>query len=422
MKDSSTSENGKQPGIGVSPISGSTITEKMEALKNSGDSPNLKQSSTLGKKPSPKSLDAPKVEKAVKKGRMNKREALDKNLEIWTAEKRMIIKEGHLAFSVEKGIQANREVYSSIASFGHVAQYFSRPEPSVIEEERYQRSLNISRVRKCARYILEGHKNNSYILPGITVIVQDSDVAERTRRSHFESLQEGTRFGLLYVPLESKIMVLDGQHRVEAIRLALKENSDLSYECIPVFILFDRGVDFSRQAFSDLNSHAVKPPTGLNRAFNSRDPVTQATYAMFEKHKILKEAMELEKNVLPKNSQKLLTFNQVYSGNKILMDAGSEPSEIIDFWAHLLSQMLGWTKALQERGMPEYRMKSLSTTGLVTEAMALCAIENPQAPFGSIDYTRNNKAFDPLFHNGRLVKNRRAIQACAEILNNLMGL
>src|SRR5262245_1838464 len=133
-----------------------------------------------------------------------------------------------------------------------IPKVFLFDEEELTAELRAQRALNRTRIPQIARYIVENPRD--YIFSSITASV-DGEVA-------FEPVgKDGSarNVGRLMIPMTSRFLINDGQHRRAAIEEALKERPELGDETISVVFFADAGLRRSQQMFADLNRHAIRP-------------------------------------------------------------------------------------------------------------------------------------------------------------------
>src|SRR5262245_9010545 len=145
-----------------------------------------------------------------------------------------------------RGVQARREYYVSMCPLRLVPKVFLFDEDELIPELRAQRTLNRARVPEIVRYIVG--QRDGYVFSAITASI-DADV----RFQPIGAGAEGTRVGVLHVPMSAKFIINDGQHRRAAIEAALRERPDLADESIAVVFFLDKGLERCQQMFADLN-------------------------------------------------------------------------------------------------------------------------------------------------------------------------
>ncbi|QCJ00891.1 DNA sulfur modification protein DndB [Agrobacterium larrymoorei] len=250
---------------------------------------------------------------------------------------------GTLEFPAVRGIQAGREYYVSMCPLGFVHKIFifnEKNEKALTPEMRVQRHLNRSRVPEIARYLVSNP--SSYVFSAITASI-DGEAVFRP----FDQDVSG-RHGTLEVPMSSKIILNDGQHRQAAIAQALLQSPELADETIAVVLFHDRGLARCQQMFSDLNRYAVRPPRSLNVLYDHRDD-----RALVAKH-ILKgipdfaDLVELERSSLSARAKQLFTLSALYTATAALFVGHDFPNQdargeiALDFWRQVSAVMPHW--------------------------------------------------------------------------------
>ena len=208
------------------------------------------------------------------------------------------------SFDAIRGIQAGREFYVAMCPLKIIPKLFVFTEFDLPPELRAQRTLRTSRIPALKNYILNNPKD--YIFSSLTASVDGTMKFEPT-----PSLGEEGKQGRLYVSMESRLLINDGQHRRQAIEEALKENPDLGHEMISVVFFEDKGLIRSQQMFSDLNKNAVKPTKSLNLLYDHRDEFAKFIVAMCSELEIFSGRVELEKTAISNRSVKFFTLNGI---------------------------------------------------------------------------------------------------------------
>ena len=168
-----------------------------------------------------------------------------------TMKQSKLAQEYTISFPAIRGIQAEREFYVSMCPLKLLNTIFPKDIKELPPELRAQRELNKSRVLPIQRYILEN--KDSYIFSSIAASID--------REVFFEAYGDdsiGRKIGTLCVPMDANFIINDGQHRLSAIREALKEDPTIGNETISVVFFVDAGLKHSQQMFADLNRYAVR--------------------------------------------------------------------------------------------------------------------------------------------------------------------
>jgi DNA sulfur modification protein DndB len=168
------------------------------------------------------------------------------------------------------------------------------------------------------------------------------------------SLGEDGKLGRLYINMDSRLLINDGQHRRKAIEEALKENPDLGHEMISVVFFQDAGLKRSQQMFSDLNKNAVKPTKSLNILYDHRDLFSKFIVSLAGDIDIFENRVEMEKTSISNRSTNAFTLNGLADASLRLIGLrkSRKPSEdekklIKDFWETVSKNIPGWQLLIQ---------------------------------------------------------------------------
>ena len=149
-------------------------------------------------------------------------------------------------FDAIRGTQAKREFYVAMCPLKIIPKLFIFNDYDIPPELRAQRTLHESRIPAIKNYIL--NNPDDYTFSSLTASVDGV-----MRFTPSPSLGENGKLGRLYINMDSRLLINDGQHRRKAIEEALKERPELGHEMISVVFFQDDGLKRSQQMFSDLN-------------------------------------------------------------------------------------------------------------------------------------------------------------------------
>ena len=131
--------------------------------------------------------------------------------------------------------------------------------------------------------------------------------------------------GVLELSGEEIIFPVDGQHRVEGIKKAIKQNPELENEKVPVILIghenSDNGKKRTRRLFATLNRRAKRVKDNELIALDEDDVVAIATREMAENHKLFKDYRLVDyanKNIPSTNGLPFTSILALYEVNKIL--------------------------------------------------------------------------------------------------------
>ncbi|SAL43087.1 DGQHR domain-containing protein [Caballeronia telluris] len=93
-------------------------------------------------------------------------------------------------------------------------------------DKGYQRLLNVNRAKKLADYVLKGQKNRDAFLPTSILLATDKSVAYNEKNNTIE----------MDLQLVGPFSVVDGQHRLEGLRMAAERDKTILDFEVPVNI------------------------------------------------------------------------------------------------------------------------------------------------------------------------------------------
>lgn len=245
-----------------------------------------------------------------------------------------------LEFPAIRGIQAGREYYVSMCPLSLVSKIFLFNEAGLTPELRAQRQLNRGRVPEMVRYLVENP--STYVFSAITASI-DGDAKFTPIRATTDD-----QVGVLAVPMTSKIIINDGQHRRAAIEAALEESPSLADETIAVVLFHDRGLSRCQQMFADLNRYAIRPSRSLSVLYDHRDDQALLAKLVVRRLPGLSDLVEMERSSLSPRSKALFTLSAIYTATSALLtdididgsDARAEAAA--KFWGDVVEQMPQW--------------------------------------------------------------------------------
>ena len=336
-------------------------------------------------------------------------------------------------FDAIRGIQAGREFYVAMCPLKIIPKLFIFTEFDLPPELRAQRTLRASRIPALKNYILNNPKD--YIFSSLTASVDGSMKFEPA-----PSLGEGGKLGRLYVSMESRLLINDGQHRRQAIEEALKENPDLAHEMISVVFFEDKGLIRSQQMFSDLNKNAVKPTKSLSILYDHRDEFAKFVVAISSELEIFSGRVELEKTAISNRSIKFFTLNGIadatrkflgIKGTKISVD---EQNMAKEFWNEIAKNIPEWQLLIQKRvTTSELRkeyvhshtnlLNALGIVGNVLQNEYPSDWKQKLASLQNIDWSRSNPEWEgKLLLRGRMLKTKLGIELAANTILKKCGI
>lgn len=255
---------------------------------------------------------------------------------------------------------------------------------SLTLEERYQREVNESRVRRdIAPYFATDPDrfSNALILAAMNAEEMQFEPIQALRKSVLPGLYEKSSSSMGFLTFSgSEILVpLDGQHRALALKYALngtdakgKEigfsaNIGLAAEAFPVVLIrFDEKK--ARRVFNKVNRYAKPTSRGQNLITDDDDQVAVTTRRVVGGDGCLIEAelVRVGSNTLSAKAPEFTTLSTLYDANTAIVkgrvDSAVDPKkatpeqrelheeEIVDVWTTLFEGVEEFRQALADRG------------------------------------------------------------------------
>lgn len=275
-------------------------------------------------------------------------------------------------FDAIRGTQAGREFYVAMCPLKIIPKLFIFDDYDLPKELRAQRVLRTVRIPAIKNYILNNPDN--YTFSSLTASVDG--IMKFTPAA---SLGEDGKLGRLYINMDSRLLINDGQHRRKAIEEALKERPDLGHEMISVVFFQDDGLKRSQQMFSDLNKNAVKPTKSLNILYDHRDEFSKFIVSLSKEIDIFKNRTEMEKTSISNRSTKAFTLNGIADASMKLIGIRknrkpslAEKKLIKEFWETVSENIAEWQLLIQGTVSPfEIRKNFVHTNTNLLNALGI---------------------------------------------------
>jgi DNA sulfur modification protein DndB len=318
----------------------------------------------------------------------------------------------YYTFPAIRGIQAGREYYSTMCSLRLIPKIFLFDEEELPVEFRAQRILNKGRIPTISKYLVDNA--NDYVFSSITASI-DGDV----EFIPYGGENSNNKIGDLRIPMSSRIIINDGQHRRAAIEQALKERPEIGTDTTSVVFFIDTGLKKSQQMFADLNQHAVRPTKSLGILYDHRDPFSRFIIMLISNVPVFKDRVELEKISISNRSLKFFTLSSIYQANRALL-AKNKVNESVseeeyklatEFWTVLSEYIPQWKLLMSHKVSPdELRRDYIHSHGVALHAMGIAGhylLE--RHPHGWKKYLKNLESVDWSRSNSKIWEGRATI-------------
>jgi DNA sulfur modification protein DndB len=338
-------------------------------------------------------------------------------------------------FTAMRGIQAGREYYSAMCPLRVIPKIFLFDEEELTPELRAQRTINRSRIPEIASYIVDNARD--YIFSSITASIDGEASFEPFSRDGC-----GQNIGRLLIPMTSRFLINDGQHRRAAIEEALRRCPELGEETLSVVFFIDAGLKRSQQMFADLNRHAIRPTQSLGILYDHRDALSQLARQLAGEVSVFRNTTEMEKTTISNRSNKLHTLSAIYQATRTLLGKSKRSKITKDeaelarsFWEAVAENVGDWKLAAQKKiSCAELRRDYVHAHGIALQALAVMAVALlSEAPRGwkpklkaltHVDWSRaNTKLWEGrALVSGRVSKSQIHIDLTASHLKQVVGI
>ena len=337
-------------------------------------------------------------------------------------------------FDAIRGIQAGREFYVAMCPLKIIPKIFIFNDYDIPPEMRAQRTLREARIPAIKNYIL--NNPTDYTFSSLTASVDG-----KMKFTPAASLGDEGKLGRLYINMDSRFLINDGQHRRKAIEEALKEKPELGHEMISVVFFKDDGLKRSQQMFSDLNKNAVKPTKSLNILYDHRDEFYRYIVNLITQVDVFENRTEMEKTSISNRSTKAFTLNGIADASLKLLGLGkskkiTKKDEVLikEFWSTVSENIPEWQLLLKGDIVPsELRKNFVNTNTNLLNALGIAGRflikEYPDdwqtklRHLKKIDWSRDSPEWDGrLIINGQMQRQAIGIDLAANVIMKKCGL
>lgn len=224
-----------------------------------------------------------------------------------------------------RGILGDIVYYTASFTFKQIAERVKKVDgelhTSTSLKDQLQRSLT-NNYESITNYILS---QKEHFFNALVLAVYDGEPVWNEIEVGFKG-EDYYNMGFLMLNGEEKIFPVDGQHRVEGIKDAIKENPELEDETISVILIGHQknkeGMERTRRIFSTLNRYAKPVSTGDIIALDEDDTVAIVTRNMLECfHLFMNDNISDDKKtkaLADKDVKSFTSLIKLYETNKVI--------------------------------------------------------------------------------------------------------
>jgi len=203
-----------------------------------------------------------------------------------------------------EGTMGDRTFYMTVLTLKTVARYFEPTSPILPAEQRAQRALSERRVPDIKAYLTE--KDRDWVFGSLTISYEGDVEFDDQKR-------------ILYLDPSTDFVVVDGQHRLAAIKRAVEEDPLLRDQSIGVMLLAFEELARNQQVFSDLNRTVQKTSRSLDILYDHDDPMTGVVKYVAQQVPLFKNRVEKNQTSLAVRSKYFITLSSLYDACKQLL-------------------------------------------------------------------------------------------------------
>jgi DNA sulfur modification protein DndB len=297
------------------------------------------------------------------------------------------------------------------------------------------RKANVTRIREIANDIV-AHRDDFH-LAALTISVEHAVrfVADRNARVKQSAVGE------IVIPLEARITIVDGIHRIYGLQRAFKQCPSLGDDCIAMLIHVDPDGSRRGQIFSDVKRYERSSAQSLRIGLDDRDEIARLTRDVIAAVPAFADAIEMEKTALSNRSRKLFTLSALYQANRtLLMDQKDTSFEgrlklATEFWTEVAKQIPAWSEIVKGKtSAADIRAAYVHCHAIGVAAIARAGrallTQSPKewkkrlAKLSSLDWSRNNTKLweGRAMIGGRLSKSSSAVARAGNAVKSHLGL
>lgn len=224
-----------------------------------------------------------------------------------------------MAVPALKGHMGGVDYFVITLPYSVLVRYVTTTDRNLPPRERENRKPTPARYRDICDYITcnpEGYRFSS-----ITCTYGKDGTHGPVSWKSPEVTGDLARLGILTLDQRDPLIIVDGQHRYEAIKKALEVEQSLADDMVSIVLFPYVDLRTAQQLFSDLNRTAKKTTKSLDILFDYRDVKNRVTQELVARVSVFKDRVNLEDAGIPAQSSQVFTLAGVYQATEPLIDA-----------------------------------------------------------------------------------------------------
>ncbi len=245
-----------------------------------------------------------------------------------------------------------------------LVRYIEPTDPNLPTKLREERQARPERYAQIAGYILN---NPDYRFSALTCTYGKHGIKEpvgfRAVDPDAPKGSPGWTIGELTLDQGDPLIIVDGQHRLGAIKEAISKDPDLRDDSIAIVLFPYIDLEANQQLFSDLNRNVKKTSKSLDVFFDRRDIINRVVQEVVKKVTVFgEERVDVENISVAKSPVKVFTLAGVYQAThpmikgafrggllqKALDKENNNEEEYVEFlvdaWEFIAEQFPEWGK------------------------------------------------------------------------------
>ena len=335
-----------------------------------------------------------------------------------------------------RGKQAGRAFYTAMCPIRLLPRLFPvGVDQTTSDSHQPFRKVNVSRVREISKDIVAHH--DDFHLAAVTISVEHEVRFVAAGKPRAKQMTVGD----LFIPLEARLTILDGIHRIYGLQRAFKQCPSLGDESVAMLIHVDPDGSRRGQIFSDVKRHERSTAQSLRIGLDERDEAARLTRGVIAAVPAFVDAIEMEKTAISNRSRKLFTLSALYQANRTLLvdrthDSYKQRLKLAtEFWTEVADRIPGWAEVVKGDTSPaEIRASyvhchAIGIAAIARAGRALLA-QSPNgwkkrlAKLSSLDWSRSNTKLweGRAMIGGRLSKSSSAVARTGDAVKRHLGL